>query len=150
MLGRDAPVGGNYIRPLALAAVFTVPGDVMLFMYWAGTRYPDGDILANLFWVFASGVGMALAIGLMVGFIVGGRYEGAIAGVIASFCYATVLIAAILISYEADVAMDLFEVRRNPVHFVITAVVPIFLTAPLYGWLLHSNAGKALLSRIGL
>jgi len=150
MLGRGAPVGGSYIRPFALAAVFTVSGEAMLFMYWLGTRYPDGDILANLFWTFASGVGMALAIGLMVGFIVGGRYEGLIAGVISSFCYATVLIAAILIIYEADVAMDLFEVRRNPMLFVLTAVVPIFLTAPLYGWLLHSDFGKALLTRIGL
>lgn len=150
MLDRLAPVWGGYIRPLALAAVFTVPGQAMMFVYWGVVLYPDGDIVAKLLWTAASGIGMAVAIGLMVGFIVGGRYEGAIAGVISSFCYATVLIAAILIIYEVDVARDLFEVWRNPMLFVLTAVVPIFLTAPLYGWLLHSDFGKSLLARFGL
>jgi hypothetical protein len=35
-------------------------------------------------------------------------------------------------------------------RFVLTGVVPTFLTAPLYGWLLHGNVGKALLARIGM
>ena len=150
MLDRLAPVWGSYIRPLALAAVFTVPGEAMLFVFWAMVLYPDGDMVAKLLWTAASGVGTAVAIGLMVGFVVGGRYEGTIAGIISSFCYATVLVAAILISYEVDVALDVFGVRRDPMRFVLTGVVPTFLTAPLYGWLLHGNAGKALLSRIGL
>lgn len=150
MLDRLAPVWGSYIRPLALAAVFTVPGEAMLFVFWGMVLYPDGDMVAKLLWTAASGVGTAVAIGLMVGFIVGGRYEGTIAGIISSFCYATVLVAAILISYEVDVALDVFGVRRDPMGFVLTGVVPTFLTTPLYGWLLHGKAGKALLSRIGL
>lgn len=150
MLDRLAPVWGSYIRPLVLAAVFTVPGEGILFVYWGVMLYPGGDIVAQLIWTAASGIGTAVAIGLMVGFIVGGRYEGTIAGVISAFCYATVLVAAILISYQADVALDLFGARNNPMLFVLTGVVPTFLTAPLYGWLLHSNLGKALLSRIGL
>ena len=150
MLDRLAPVWGSYIRPLALAAVFTVPGEAMLFVFWGMVLYPDGDMVAKLLWTAASGVGTAVAIGLMVGFIVGGRYEGTIAGIISSFCYATVLVAAILISYEVDVALDVFGARRDPMLFVLTGFVPTFLTAPLYGWLLHGKAGKALLSRIGL
>jgi hypothetical protein len=150
MLDRLAPVWGSYIRPLALAAVFTVPGAAILFVYWGMVLYPDGDIVAKLLWAAASGIGMAVAIGLMVGFIVGGRYEGAIAGVISSFCYATVLVAAVLISYEVDVVLDLFGIRRDPMRFVLTGVVPTFLTAPLYGWLLHGKVGKALLARIGM
>jgi hypothetical protein len=150
MLDRLAPVWGGYIRPLALAAVFTVPGQAMMFVFWGIVLYPDGDMAAKLLWTAASGVGMAVAIGLMVGFIVGGRYEGAIAGVISSFCYATVLIAAILISYKIDVALDMFGVRRDPKLFVLTGVVPTLLTTPLYGWLLHSDFGKSLLARIGL
>jgi hypothetical protein len=35
-------------------------------------------------------------------------------------------------------------------RFVLTGVVPTFLTAPLYGWLLHGKVGKALLARIGM
>ncbi|MEN8197684.1 MAG: hypothetical protein ABFS30_14405 [Pseudomonadota bacterium] len=150
MLDRLAPVWGSYIRPFALAAVFTVPGEAMMFVYWGAVRYPDGDIMAKLLWAAAVGIGMAVAIGLMVGFVVGGRYEGTIAGVISSFCYATVLIAALLISYEVYVALDMFEVRRDPMRFVLSGVVPTLLTTPLYGWLLHGKAGKALFSRIGL
>jgi hypothetical protein len=150
MLDRLYPVWGNYIRPFVLAAVFTVPGEAMVFVYWGVVHYPDGDIVDKLFWAAAIGIGMAVAIGLMVGFVVGRRYEGTIAGIISSFCYATVLVAAILISYQVYVALDLFGVRRDPMHFVLTGVVPTVLTTPLYGWLLHGKAGKALLSRIGL
>lgn len=150
MQGKSDPMWGAYIRPFAVAAAFTVPGEAMAFVYWGVVLYPGGDLATKLLWTAASGVGITVAIGLMVGFIVGGRYEGTIAGVISSFCYATVLIAATLISYEVDVAMDLFGVRHDPMRFVLTGVVPAFLTAPIYGWLLHGDAGEALLSRIGL
>ncbi|MBE9553471.1 MAG: hypothetical protein IMF05_08410 [Proteobacteria bacterium] len=150
MQGKSDPVWRAYVRPLALAAVFTVPGEAMVFVCWGGAHCPDGDIVAQLLWGAASGAGMAVAIGLMVGFIVDGRYEGTIAGIISSFCYATVLVAAILIYYEVYVALDLFGVRGDPMRFVLTGVVPTFLTSPLYGWLLHGKAGKALLARIGL
>ena len=140
----------DYVRPLAVAAVFTVAGEAMVFIVWELVHYPGGDVTAKLLWVTLAAMVLAAAIGFMVGFIVGGRYHGTVAAVVSSFCYATVLIAGILISYEIDMAKNLFGVRRDPELFVLTGILPAILTAPLYGWLLHSNLGKALLSRIGL
>lgn len=150
MQGNSAVIRSRYVRPLALAAVFTIPGVAMIFVLWGLVAYPDGDVVAKLLWSAASGIGMTVAIGLMVGFIVSGRYEGMIAGVISSFCYATVLVAAILICYEVDMVLDLFGVRGDPGLFVMTSVVPALLTTPLYGWLLHGKAGKAIFARFGL
>ena len=150
MQGRQTPVRRHYIRPLALAAVFMVAGAAMLFVLWGVVLHPDGDSAARLLWAIANAIVMAAAIGLMVGFIVGERYKGGIAMVVSSFCYATVLVAGILVNYEIDLTNDLFGFRRDPALFVQTIVLPAILTAPLYGWLLHGNPGKALLARLGL
>lgn len=150
MQGEPAVIRSRYVRPLALAAVFTIPGAAMTFVLWGLVVHPGGDVGTKLFYAAASGIGMSVAIGLMVGFIVSGRYEGTIAGVLSSFCYATVLVAAILICYEADMLLDIFGIHRDPWLFVETSVVPALLTTPLYGWLLHGRAGKILLARVGL
>lgn len=140
----------NYTRPLALAAVFTVSGNAEVFVAWELHHHQDGDVVVRLLWVAAAALIMAVTIGVMVGFIVGGRYEGLVAGVISSFCYGTVLVGGILASYELDVAIDLFGVEKDPELFILTVVVPTLLTTPLYGWLLHSKVGNALLARVGL
>lgn len=150
MQGRSDPVWRVYIRSFAAAAVFTVPSEAMVYVLWGMVLYPDGNIVAKLIWTAVDAVVMALAIGLMVGFIVGQRYEGAVAAVISSFCYAIVLFGGILIGYEIEMEMDLFGVQHDTELFVLTSIVPALLTAPLYGWLLHSKAGKALLVRVGL
>jgi vacuolar-type H+-ATPase subunit I/STV1 len=150
MQGNAAFIRKRYGRPLVLAALFTLPGAAAAFVFWGMLVNPGGNVLAQLFCAVASGIGMTLAIGLMVGFIVSGRYEGAIAGVISSFCYATVMIAVILICYEVDMALDLFGARRDPALFVMTSVVPALLTTPIYGWLLHGKLGKAIFTRLGL
>ena len=140
----------NYTRPLALAALFTVPGEAEVFVAWELYQHQDGDVMARLLWVAVGAIVMTAVIGLMVGFIVVGRFEGVVAGVISSLCYGTVLVGGILASYQLDVAFDLFGVEKNPDLFILTGVVPTLLTTPLYGWLLHGKMGKALLARAGL
>jgi hypothetical protein len=53
-------------------------------------------------------------------------------------------------SAEVDVALDIFGARQDPKLFVLVGVVTAFATAPIYGWLLQSRLGNAMLSRIGL
>lgn len=150
MQGNSAFVRSRYFRPLVLAAFFALPGAAITFVFWGLVVSSGGDVRAKLLYAVASGVGETVAVGFMVGFIVSGRYEGMIAGVISSLCYATVLIAATLICYEIDMALNLFGVPRDPGLFFMTSVVPALLTAPLYGWLLHGRMGKALFARLGL
>ena len=150
MLDRFSPEWEGYIRPLALAAFFLVPGEAAMFVLWEVTLPSEGSVMARLIWAAVDAVLMTAAVRLLVGFIVGQRYEGAVAAVIASCCYATVLFGGILVCYEIDLELDLFGVRRNPDLFILTSIVPALLSTPLYGWLLHSDFGKSLLARIGL
>ena len=150
MQSEQSPARRHYIRPLALAAVFTVAGETMVVVLWGLVLFPGGSILAKLLSAGAAAIIMAVGIGLMVGFVVGGRFKGPVAAVVSSLCYATVLAAGILISYEIDMAIDIFGVRRDPTLFVLTGIVPAILSAPLYGWLLHGDLGKDLLARLGL
>lgn len=150
MLERSGAAWRIYIRPFALAAIFTVVGETMMFVLWGMVLYSEGDVLARLLWAVVDAFAMSAVIGLMVGFIVGGRYNGAVAGVISSFCYATVLVAGILICFELDIVLGLFGIRNNPKLYIITVLLATLLSTPLYGWLLHSDKGKALFSRIGL
>jgi len=150
MLDGAGPGWKVYIRPLAVATAFAVAGEAMVFVYWGLILHPGGEVMDKLFWAVACAVGMGGATGLLVGFVVGTRYKGTVAASLSGFCYVIVLAAGILVSYEADAAVDLFGVRHDPLLFILTGVVPTLLTAPLYGWLLHSITGRALLSRIGL
>ena len=150
MLDRFSPVCAGYLRPFALAAFFLVPGEAAVFVLWEVTLPSEGSIMARLIWAVVDAIIMTAAIGLLVGFIVGERYEGAVAALIASCCYAIVLFGGILVCYEIDLELDLFGVRHNPELFVLSGIVPALLSTPLYGWLLHSNFGKSLLARIGL
>lgn len=146
----QSPARRHYVRPLVLAAMFTVVGETMVVVLWGFILYPGGGILSKLLLAAASAIVMAVAIGLMVGFIVGGRFKGPVAAVASSLCYTIVLVAGILISYKIDMATDLFGVRRDPTLFVLTGVLPAISSAPLYGWLLHGELGKDLLARLGL
>ncbi|MBE9557900.1 MAG: hypothetical protein IMF08_13660, partial [Proteobacteria bacterium] len=137
-------------RPLVLAAAFTVPGEAMLFVLWEISLYSDGNMVTRLIWAAIDAVAMIVAIGLMVGFVVGRRHEGVSAAVISSCCYAIVLFGGILICYKIDMEQQLFGVQYDPGFFIMTSVVPALLSAPLYGWLLHSDRGQGLLARAGL
>jgi hypothetical protein len=150
MLDGWSPGWKVYLRPLAVATAFTVAGEAMIFAYWGLFLHPEGDVLTKLFWTAACGIGMGAATGLLVGFVVGARYRGTVAANLSAFCYVIVLAAGILISYEADAVANLFRVRQYPFHFLMTGVVPTLLTAPLFGWLLHSTRGKRILKRVGL
>jgi predicted MFS family arabinose efflux permease len=150
MLDGWGPGWRGYVRPLAVATGFTVAGEAMVFVYWGLILHPGGDVVDKLIWTTTCAIGMGGTTGLMAGFIVGERYEGTVAAIISALCYVIVLAAGILVSYKIDTALDLFGVTHDPQLFILTGVVPTLLTAPLYGWLLHGNAGRALLSRIGL
>jgi hypothetical protein len=144
------PVLKQYLRPMVAAVPLTVPGATLVFLFWGLRLHPDGQIMAELVSSAIAGLAMAVAIGLMVGFIVGDRYEGTVAATVSSLCYAIVSIAVILVGYEIDMEIDHSGIPQDPALFAATVVMPFLATMPLYGWLLHSRGGKALLSRFGL
>jgi len=139
-----------YIRPMVIAGFFAFAGLAILVFFHefspdSGIRIGDRLLSAALGAAF-----MAVAIGAMTGFVVGNRYKGAIAAVLSAFCYAMVWIAGILIGFELDMKFDLFESDESPLSYILAVTIPALLTAPLYGWLLHSGLGRDLLARLGL
>lgn len=139
-----------YMRPVVLAAVFIVTGQVVAYVQWGTVWDSAHDNAAGLFWSAIISAMTALAAGFMAGLVAGRRYEGAMAGAIAACCYAIVLIAALLICFELDHALGLFEIRYDPKSFIIGSLGAVLLSAPLFGWFLHSRTGKNLLRHIGL
>lgn len=139
-----------YLRPILLAAMFIAVGQGVTYVKWGTIWTPDYDNSATWFWSAFISALAALAVGLMTGLVAGRRYDGAIAAGIAACCYATVLIAALLICFELDYSLELFEIRYEAKSFIIGSLFAVLASAPLFGWLLHSRAGKALLTRIGL
>jgi hypothetical protein len=139
-----------YLRPMVLAALFIVAGQVWISLQWGTEREPGGDMGAGWLWNLAVTMVTVFAIGLMTGFIVGMRYDGFVAGVIAACCYVTVLTATILICFDFDMALGLFGAAQDPKLVIGVSLALVLGTAPLFGWLLYGRWGMSLMSRIGL
>ena len=139
-----------YIRPMVLAAIFVVAGQIWVYAQWGAERESAGDLADSCLWNAIVTVITVMSIGLMSGFITGTRYEGFVAGVIAACCYVTVLTATILICFELDMTFGLFGMSRDPKEVIGVSLALVLAGAPVFGWILHSRPGKAALGRVGL
>jgi hypothetical protein len=150
MTGEGGAGRAAYIRPLAVAAIFIFSGQAIGFVVWELILYPDGRLLPKIVWTAVDSVAMTLAVGLLVGFVVKKHHRGRVAGMLSSLCYAIVAIAGILICFQLDSELNVFEAEKDARLYIAFALSGALLSAPFYGWLLHGRNGQALLKRVGL
>lgn len=139
-----------YIRSLLVAAVLIFTGEAAGFVVWGLILHPEEDHFYKFLWTMLDALVMAVTVGLLAGLVADRRYDGVLAGLLASLCYAIVLVAGLLASYKIDLETNRFGAGPLMRGHIVSSLVTALIMSPLYGWLLHSKRGRTLLKRCGL
>lgn len=140
----------EFVRPITVAIVFTLKGELLIFYIWGVRLLPEGIVWKKLVWTITCGVAMGATIGAFVNITVTGRLHGARGGVVATLVYFLVLAFCTGLCYQIDLAMGFFGARESSLLFILGGLVPAFITSIAYSWLLFSAPGQSALSKIGL
>lgn len=149
-MAEDRLIRQEFVRPIVLAIFFTLAGEILIFLLWGVVLFPAGTLWRKLAWTMVCGLAMGATIGALVNVFVTGRQSGRPAGIAAGALYFGVLSLCVLICYEIDHAIGFFGAHEEPLLFILGGLVPAAITAVAYGWLLHAENGRAILSRCGL
>ena len=140
----------DFVRPIAVAVFFTLLGEILIFFIWALALFPTGVLWRKLVWTMTCGVAMGMTIGAFVNVFVTGRLRSYAAAWMSGVIYFSVLAFCVGLCYQIDLSVNFFGAREAPVLFIMGGIVPAFLTSLVYGWVLYSQSGRALLDRVGL
>ncbi len=138
------------VRPVAVAIAFTLAGEVLIFLIWGISLFPVGAIWRKLIWTTTCGVAMGASIGAFVNVFVTGQLRPPKAPIAAAAIYFSVLAFCVALCYQIDLSIGFFGAREAPWLFILGGLIPALVTSYAYAWLLYSNSGQAILTRVGL
>ncbi len=150
MMHEDLLGRSDLVRPIAVAIVFTLVGEVLIFLIWGIGIFPKGTLWRKLVWTITCGVAMGATIGALVNLFVTGRLRTRTAAVTAAAIYFSVLAFCIGLCFEIALSVNYFGAREAPVLFIPGGLIPALVTSFGYSWLLYSDSGEAILTRVGL
>ena len=140
----------DFVRPIAAAVLFTLIGEILIFLIWGIALFPAGALWRKLAWTMTCGLAMGATIGALVNVFVTGRLRSYPAAVTAGTIYFSVLAFCTVFCYQIDLSVDFFGAREASVLFILGGLIPAFVTSIVYVWLLYSAPGQAMLGRVGL
>ncbi len=140
----------DYLRLVRVAVGLTVAVEVFYLIVWGVILFPEGPFLSKLVWITTCGVAMGSVIAVLTIAFVVGRLDGkaamfASAGIVfavGTFC--TFLCSRI------DVAMNLWGGAAQTTLFIWGGMIPALAGGLFYGWLLYTETGRSLLTRLGI
>lgn len=137
------------LRPLKLSILFSVLGELVIFLIWGVLLYPDGNLLHKFLWtVVFCGLGMGSTIGAAISLLVVGKWKGIQAVILCAELSGLILgIFCNYLCYSLDMNFDHFGGMDTPVLIVITGTVMAILGGALVGWLCFMENGKKILNR---
>jgi hypothetical protein len=140
----------DFTRPITVAVTLTFFGEAVIFLLWGVSLFPGGPLWRKAVWTGICGVAMGATIGALVNVAVTGRMAGRTAALCSGVLYFAVLAFCTFLCFEIDLATgSRFGARQAPVLFIAGGLVPAFLSSFLYAWLLFSEPGSRLLTRLG-
>ena len=138
-------------RPILVAILLSLIGEIWLFVTFGLLAYPEGSFLLKLVWTgFYCGIGMGAAIGGLVTLIVVNRFEGTkafVAGAITAFL---ALLACNWLCLTIDQHYNFFGGRDDPALFFWNGAIMALIGSVLLSWLVFMPKGQNLLTRMGL
>lgn len=140
-----------YLRPVTVAVTFTLFGEMLILWIWGMNLFSDVGVLwRKAVWTSVCGVAMGAVIGALVNVFVTDRLDGGSAATMAGLIYFGVLSGCVALCFEIDRATGgAFGAHNAPLLFIFGGLIPAFLSAFIYSWLLYAPAGRSLLDRIG-
>ncbi|MBR9651081.1 hypothetical protein [Thalassovita aquimarina] len=137
------------LRPFKLALAFTAAGELTYFLGWGLWLYPAGNVLLKLAWTVTCAIAMAVAVGVVVTVWRARKPDRLTTWIGTAFLYALILSICTMICYIMDSRFDYFGGASAPTLFVTAGLLPAFLSAIPFTWLLHASRGRDTLNRLG-
>lgn len=142
----------EFRRPILLAILASMLGELVIFVVYGVILYPDGSLLHKFFWtVIFCGVGMGSTAGALVCLLVLGRWDGWRAIV------ATVVITTLVLGvgcdylcFSLDRHFHYFGAHENPAAFWTFGLAASAFGGLAIGWLIFSDRGRRILEGAGL
>ena len=139
----------HLVRPTSVAVTLTVVGELFYFIVWGLILFPEGATWVKAVWTATCGVGMGAVIGALVVWLVVGRLSGRAAGIASGAIYFAVLAYCSFLCAGIGQATRYFGAHTHTALFVWGGLIPAFLSAFFYGWVLSTARGERLLARLG-
>jgi hypothetical protein len=140
----------DFTRPITVAITFTLLGEALIFFVWGVHLFPVGALWRKAVWTGTCGVAMGATIGALVNIVVIGRMDGRRAVLWSGLLYFVVLAFCTFLCFHIDLATGSgFGAQEAPILFVVGGVMPALISSFAYSWLLFSEKGSKLLSRLG-
>jgi len=144
------PTRDDYVRPIILAVALMTGAEFFYLFVFGIMLFPAGPFAGKLIWTLTCGIAMGSVVGaLTIGLVIGRR--GATAALLASAAiFSGVGIYCSFLCAGIDAKFNYFGGREHKTLFVFSGVLPALAGGLLYGWLLHSMPGRAILRRFGI
>lgn len=139
-------------RPIILGLTFSILGELIIFLIFGVFLHPQGSLLSKFLWtVVYCGVGMGAAFGALVDLFVVNKLSGKKAIFACAIISTLILgVGCNLLCLNLDQHFQYFGGQESPLIFVINGVVMATLGGLLGGWLLFTNKGNNMLTKIGI
>ena len=140
----------DFTRPITVAITFTLFGEALIFLLWGVYLFPKGAIWHKAVWTGTCGLAMGATIGALVNVVVTGRMDGSTAAFWSGLLYFSVLALCTFLCFQIDLATGShFGAWEAPLLFIAGGLIPALASGLVYSWLLYSETGANLLSRLG-
>ena len=114
----------QYSRPIVLAILLSVVGEVYLLIYYGIIQYPQGSFLYKFLWtVVFCGLGMGTTLGAMTVLFIVDRFSG-IKAIMATTFLSLILLGLVcnLLCLNLDRHFQFFGGHEDPVNFFISGI----------------------------
>ena len=131
------------LRPIKLSILFSVVGELIIFVVWGLILFPDGSWLHKLLWTLLfCGVGMGSAVGAVVAILIVGRLHGVTAIVATMVASISLLgVACNLLCLALDEHFHYFGGDSHGDMFIWNGIAMAALGGLLVGWLCFTERG---------
>lgn len=151
--GGTDKVAELYRRTLLLSLTVAMAAESFIFVVWGLILFPEGDPLIKFLWsVLICGLGMGSVVGSLVALLVVDRLQGASAITTTAILYALSFgVTCNLLCHTLDKNYcHYFGAAENPLLFIRPALLLAPLAGIVVGYLLFTENGDRLLTRVNL
>ncbi len=141
----------EYRRPLYLALIMAIVGEVVLLVLYGFVLFPEGDPLTKVVWTLICALGMGAVTGALVALFVVAKLDGLSAIWASTFIWAAVMgIACNALCFFLGREFSMWGAHQHATLFLLSGFFPALGGGLVYSYLLFTERGQLLLSRMGL
>ena len=147
-----AVVRRQYLRPLWLGILFSMAGELIIFLVFGLLLHGTDNWPIKLIWTVGfCGIGMGSALGAFVDLLIVGRWTG-LRAIVGTCALSTGIlgIACNILCWRLDLGLHYFGGAERPTIFLVSGIVAAAAGGAALGASLFTDAGQRWLDRHGL